>query len=289
LKEHLTHLHRCRGITWKRMDLILKQDPTLSNLFYYKPLDFSQLLSLPHDQSLKLFEDIHKLSFSTLMKTYRDSHIQITSSSESTYPYRLKQIFDPPFLIYSKGNPDLMSSAKMLSVVGARNGDLYGLNSIKRILPPLIEKGFVIVSGLAKGIDQWAHECTIRSNGATIGIIGGGLNHSYPSETKGLKAFMEQRHLVISEYPPMVRPEKWHFPMRNRLISGISSGTLVVQANQRSGSLITADAALEEGRDVFSIPGPIDSKLSEGTNKLIQQGAVLVQDAEDILKMISIY
>ncbi len=271
------------------MDLLLKNDPKLTNLFYYKALDFSHLLSLPIDQSNKLFEDLHTLSFSTLMKSYQDSHIQITISSEASYPYRLKQIYDPPFLLYSKGNHDLMTSAKMLSVVGARNGDSYGLNAIKTILPALIERGFVIVSGLAKGIDQWAHECAIRSNGSTIGIVGGGLDHYYPTETRGLKAYMEKRQLVLSEFPPNVRPEKWHFPMRNRLISGISSGTLIVQANERSGSLITADAALEEGRDVFSIPGPIDSKLSKGTNQLIKQGAVLVQDAEDIIKIISIY
>lgn len=150
------------------------------------------------------------------------------------------------------------------------------------VLPPLIQNGWIVVSGLAKGIDAEAHRLCLRHHGETIAVIAGGLYYMYPPENESLFRQLATTQLIISEYPPFVRPQTWHFPMRNRIISGLSLGTLVVQAKERSGSLITAHFALQQGREVFAIPGDITTKEALGTNRLIQQGAKLILSSEDI-------
>ena len=204
------------------------------------------------------------------------------------YPPLLKEIHDPPAVLFAMGNLSLLQKPA-LAIVGARDADEYALRALDRILPALINGEIVIISGLAKGTDTMAHSRAIAHGGDTIAVIGGGFFHIYPSENKRLAERIAREHLLLSEYPPVRRPEKWHFPMRNRIISGLSWGTLVVQAKERSGSLITADFALEEGREVFAFPGPVDSVLSEGTNRLIQQGAKLVANSTDIMDEMPVF
>lgn len=217
------------------------------------------------------------------METYKANGISVITYRDKEYPSMLKEIYDPPLVLFTIGEKALLNR-KSIAIVGARNADSYAEKAIAMLLAPLLESGFAIVSGLAKGTDTIAHQQTIRLGGKTIGVLGGGFFHLYPPENKPLFETMKQDHLLVSEYPPIFRPKKWYFPQRNRIISGLAKGTLIVQAKSRSGSLITADFALEEGREVFAVPGPIGVPLSEGANRLIQQGAKLVTTGYDILE-----
>ena len=191
--------------------------------------------------------------------------------------------------MYCKGDLSLLKENLKIAVVGSREPTSYGVEVTKWLVKKLAENKIIVVSGFAKGIDTKAHEGTIHAGGKTIGVLGGGFFHLYPKENEALARIMENEHLLLSEYPPEVPPKKYHFPERNRIISGLTVGTVVVEAKEKSGSLITSNFALEEGREVFAIPGPITSDHSKGTNQLIQQGAKLVMKVEDILEEISAY
>ncbi|RDU38566.1 DNA-protecting protein DprA [Neobacillus piezotolerans] len=222
-------------------------------------------------------------TFSTLLQQYKSKKISIITILDPGYPELLKQIYQPPWALFACGDLSLLNASQKLAVVGSRQATDYGKNAIRLLFPELIEKGIVIVSGLAKGVDTAAHECAIRNGGKTIAVIAGGLYHVYPEENRRLASEMMKNQLVLSEYPPGTKPARWHFPMRNRIISGLCGGTFIVEAKNKSGSLITANYAVHEGRDVFSLPGSIFSPFSAGANELIQHGAKLVTRAEDIL------
>jgi DNA processing protein len=286
-KKRLICLAHYPGITWTAILRLLKKDPELSSLYHLEPKDLRQYSHLPsvdsmhNSESEHLFESIHEK-----VHQYQANEIRVISVFDKEYPLSLKQIYQPPWVLFAKGNLSLLDREPKLAVVGAREATLYGKNAIRFVLPRLIEKGVVIVSGMAKGIDTLAHECTMNFNGNTIAVIAGGLYHLYPRENRKLALEMMKTQLVLSEYPPDTKPERWQFPARNRIISGLSFGTLIIEANQKSGSLITANYAVNEGRDVFAVPGSIFNPLSHGTNELIGQGAKLVMKAEDILEEI---
>ena len=209
--------------------------------------------------------------------------IHIVFRENEYYPPLLKKIFNPPDFIYAKGDLDILKT-RMLAVVGSRKASRYGGNALHSILPPLCRAGLTIVSGMAYGIDSISHRITVQQGGKTIGVNAGGLLHLYPSGHHSLFPQIIANGCIISEFPIDVIPRPYHFPIRNRIIAGVSSAVLVVEAAMRSGSLITARLALDQNRDVLAIPGPIDSQLSRGTNHLIQQGAKLVASADDILE-----
>ncbi len=217
-----------------------------------------------------------------LKDQYKRASIDYVCLGSADYPYMLEHSYDPPFILFIKGNASLLKRIS-LGVVGARECSAYGIHALKKLLPPLVDSSLVITSGLAKGIDRAAHELTINGGGETIAVIGTGLDVCYPRENRDLQSLISQSHLLISEYPLKTAPKKHHFPMRNRIIAGLSKGVLVVESRERSGSLITARMALEEGRDVFSIPGSILSDLSGGCNELLKLGAIPVTSGEDIL------
>lgn len=277
--KRLIHLHHCRGAGWSTIFSILKKDPQLQ--YIYQP---NKKNYLPHSsKSSLLLQDLQSLSLRNTIEKYENQGIQIITFFDSEYPDLLREIYNPPWVLYSKGNIELLKKKRLLSVVGSRQATIYGKKTIDLIFPKLLEQQVVIVSGLALGIDAYAHQTAIRLKGQTVGIIAGGFNHFYPKENNRLAQEMMENHLVLSEYPPDTVPQKWQFPMRNRIISGVSHGTLIIEAKQSSGSLITANYAVHEGREVFAIPGPILSPNSTGTNRLIQQGAKLILTAEDIL------
>lgn len=207
---------------------------------------------------------------------------------DSAYPYLLKQIYNPPILLYYKGQCNFNSNT--IAVVGSRRTTKYGSNTAKKICYQLGLRGIHIVSGMATGIDSFAHQGCIDANGFTIAVLACGVDQPYPaSNTKLYKDILESSGLIISEYPPGTLPLKHHFPLRNRIISGLSQGVLVVEAAKKSGSLITATYALEQGREVFAVPGNIDAFLSEGTNQLIRDGAKMVSGVEDITSELNIF
>ena len=201
------------------------------------------------------------------------------------YPERLKNIDDAPKELYCLGNLELLNYKKNIAIIGSRNCSSYGERAAKDFAYNLAKEDICIVSGLAKGIDSFSHIGALSAKGKTIAVLGSGLDNIYPKENIGVfKEIIKNNGLVISEYPLGTKPLKYHFPARNRIISGISDSILVVEARKNSGTNITVDFALEQGKDVFVIPGNIYSKTSDGTNFLITEGAIPVTSYVDILK-----
>lgn len=208
--------------------------------------------------------------------------INLMGFSDPDYPKSLASIYDPPFLLYVKGT--LVPEDEMaVAVVGTRYPSVYGFRMASRFAFELGAAGVTIVSGLARGIDGEAHRNTLRAKGRTIAVLGSGLDVVYPKEHAALYEQIAESGALISEYPLGTEALGFHFPERNRIIAGLSMGILVVEASYKSGSLITASFGLNEGRDVYAVPGPVDSVNSKGTNQLIQNGAKLVMAPGDIL------
>jgi len=205
----------------------------------------------------------------------------VLSILDSKYPLELKEIYNPPVLLFYQGNIELLSKPK-LAVVGARQASQIGCQSVKKIIKETNNQ-FVIVSGLARGIDTAAHVSALKNGGSSIAVIGSGLDVYYPTENKKLQEYMSYNHLVLSEYFTGEQPLKFHFPERNRIIAGLCQGIVVAEAKMRSGSLITCERALEEGREVFAIPGNIIDGKSDGCHHLIQEGAKCIISGKDIL------
>lgn len=228
---------------------------------------------------------------------YMQKHnIQIIDIDDKEYPHLLKQIYNPPISLYIIGNKEILNKTN-ISIVGSRDATEYGKNVAKDFAYNLTNKGVNIVSGLARGIDTFAHigalstiidnkELLIKSKkGKTIAVLGNGLDMIFPQEnTKLAEDIIKTGGCIISEYPLGTKPNRENFPARNRIISGLSNGVLVVEAKPRSGTMITIDFALEQGRDVFAIPGNIDSVCSMGTNEIISQGAKLVTSYKQIIE-----
>ncbi len=218
-------------------------------------------------------------------KTFSDlaaREIRLVMLGDPDYPRGLAEIADPPVMLYLKGSlpsPEL----PLIAVVGARQATPYGLAMARELAQGLAENGWGVVSGMARGVDAAAHNGALAAGGYTLAVLGCGLNVCYPRENERLRDCLQRSGGLISELPPAAGPAAKNFPIRNRIISGCSLGTLVVEAGSKSGALITAYLALEQGRDVFAVPGPATSARSRGANSLIKQGAKLVENIEDVL------
>lgn len=210
-----------------------------------------------------------------------DKGMRVITFHGEGYPESLRHIHAPPALLYIKGEP-FSPKEKRIGVVGTRKCTPYGRKIVQEISKALAEQGFTVVSGMALGIDTLAHWSTLKAGGRTIAVLGCGLDVMYPRQNQGLAEDIVKNGTLVSEFPPGTSPLPRNFPMRNRIISGLSSGVVVVEAAEKSGALITADCALEQGREVFAVPGNIDSPYSRGCNRLIKEGAVLLQDPMDI-------
>ena len=213
-----------------------------------------------------------------LLKSY---DARLITYQDSLYPRGLLNIYDFPPFLYVKGS--LKEDDVNIAVVGSRTASTYGKFSTERLCRELAINGITVVSGMARGIDSAAHKGALAGKGRTIAVLGCGLDTIYPPENKELYEEIVSKGAVITEYPFGTPPSGSNFPARNRIISGISLGVVVVEANEKSGSLITAKLALEQGREVFAVPGSIDSAGSRGTHKLIKQGAILIENVHDIL------
>ena len=218
-------------------------------------------------------------AFLAAVKSVADGRTRIISFWDAGYPEDLKSIHDPPALLYVRGT---LPPADSLAVVGSRRASRSGIELTSRICLEVAETGVVIVSGLARGIDSAAHRAALEAGGLTIAVLGCGIDRIYPPEHDRLFNQIVESGAVISEYPPGTPPLPGHFPGRNRIISGLSKGVLIVEAAHKSGSLITADFALEQGREVFAIPGAVTASNSDGVNRLLKDGAHLVTETRDI-------
>ena len=199
------------------------------------------------------------------------------------YPAMLKEIIDPPLALFYRGNLDLLRQP-LVAVVGSRRASPYGINAAREISRQLAAAGVTVVSGLARGVDAAAHESALAAASSTIAVLGTGIDVIYPRSHRKLTDSIAAHGLLFSEFPPGTPPMAQNFPIRNRIISGLSLGVVIVEATSRSGSLITARMAAEQGREVFAVPGSIFSRGTEGTHRLIQYGAKLVHDVDDILQ-----
>lgn len=208
--------------------------------------------------------------------------IQYVTLSSNLYPEKLKNISNPPYMLFYKGDLSLVNE-KMIAVIGARKNTLYGEQVAKMIANELFEVSYGVVSGVAAGIDSIAHRQILSRGGKTIGVLGCGIDVVYPKFNKKLYEQISKNGLLISEFLPGTKPLAYNFPQRNRIISGLAEAVVVVEAGERSGAIITANLALEQGKEIFAVPGDITKKQSIGTNKLIKDGAYIITDVNDIL------
>ena len=243
--------------------------------------DMSSLLPTAYVQSL--VEQRRRYDLSKIEAYLHQHQIHVMLFQNPDYPPLLKEIHQPPALFYWKGNLNI--APLQIAMVGSRKADRYGLDVAEQLASQFSQYQIPVVSGLAKGIDAAAHKGAILHEGGTIAVQGCGIDRVYPNENKALAEAIlaHERGCIISEFPIGSEPIAWHFPMRNRIISGLSQGVVIVQATRKSGAYITVETALEQGRDVFAVPGQINNPLSEGPHQLLQEGAQLVTKAEDVL------
>ncbi len=236
------------------------------------------------DETVNIIYESRNADFSEEFKKLEKLNIKVISIKDEKYPERLKQIAQPPVFLYYRGDISLAGKEKIIAVVGTRKPTVYGKNSCERIIDEIIEGDITTISGLALGIDTVCHKRTLQKGGKTIAVVGSGLDVVYPYENKKYWEEIGEKGLLLSEFPPETPPNAYNFPRRNRIIAGLSRGVAVIESKSKGGSLITAYLALEEGRDVFAVPGDIFSPASEGTNELIKKSeAKLITSGKDIL------
>lgn len=227
----------------------------------------------------------YKIRLEIHIKNIKKYKLEVVSYNDKEYPEQLKHVSDYPICLYCKGNIELLNKSKKIAIIGCRDYSKYGEKIAKEFAYKLAKENIVIVSGGARGIDSFAHQGTLNANKGTISVLGNGIDYIYPPENKNLEEqILQYNGLIVSEYIIGTKPSKYTFPARNRIISGISDGVLVIEAKEKSGTLITVDFALEQGKNIYAIPGNIDNKNAFGTNELIKQGARLVTTPEEILE-----
>jgi DNA processing protein len=251
------------------------------------PLDALQSTGLDAKAAKALVATRASVSLDDELAKLKQLDVKALSPDDPLFPPRLREVYDCPILIYVRGTL-IREDECAVAVVGTRHPSVYGRQAAEEITKELARNKVTIVSGLAAGIDAVAHRATLDAGGRTIAVCGCGLDMVYPSNHATLARQVMEHGALVSEFPLGTRPKAEHFPQRNRIISGMSLGVLVVEAGEESGALLTANRALEQNRDVFAIPGSIFSPLSAGTNYLIQQGAKLIRNCEDILEELNL-
>ena len=292
---------------------LLKRFKTPKGIYNASELELLEIEGIGENTARSIVKSKNEKQIENNIIYLQENNIKLITIEDEEYPKNLKQIYDYPISIYVKGNMELLNK-KCISIVGCREPSIYGEKAAKYFSYNLAKKDICIVSGLAKGIDSFAHigalienkerksneeqknnekekninrsnKKTTKSYAKTIAVLGNGLDTIYPKENKELaNMIISQGGTIISEYPLGTTPERMNFPARNRIVSGLSTGILVIEAKEKSGTLITVDFALEQGKEVFVVPGNINSINSVGTNRLIKEGAKLVSCYEDIIK-----
>ena len=276
-------LAECRGVSNQAVLALLRHFGSPEDVFYADTGEILLTEGITREQA-KALEDHRLDKADKILADCQRLGLRILTIQDAEYPGRLQNIYDPPCLLYVKGRLPAIDETAAVAVVGTRDCTPYGVACAEKLGYGLASGGAVVVSGLAKGIDAAASRGALRAGGVTVGVVGNGLDVHYPYESRYLYEDIAAAGALLSEYPPGTEPAGSHFPARNRILSGLSLATLVVEAPERSGALITADTAVEQGRDVFAVPGPIDAPNSVGCNRLIREGAVLTADAWDLLQ-----
>ncbi len=285
--ERLIILNMVEDIGSVRTQALLKHFGSLDKVFKAKENEIREVEKVGPIIAARMPQAIRDINLKKEMDLIKKYSVRVITFLDKDYPENLKNIYDPPVVLYMKG--DILPEDKLaVAIVGSRLASFYGLQTAERLGFELASRGVTIVSGLARGIDSSAHKGALKAKKRTIAVLGSGLANIYPEEHKDLADKISESGAVISEFPMRTIPDKGNFPKRNRIISGLSLGVVCVEAAEKSGALITCDCALEQGREVFAVPGKVDSITSKGTNKLIKQGAKLAQGVEDILEELNL-
>lgn len=279
--DWLVALHHISGAGWHTINKIKEICGTFERLPEKLPQHAAELgtLRLPWQT---VVEELQSEEIKRKVAELRRSHIQVVTVLDEHYPELLREIAQPPWVLYVLGKLSLLTQPA-LAIVGTRHPSHYGKSVARKLSYQLAKRRWTVVSGMAIGVDSEAHGGALDAEGDTIAVLGCGVDVIYPKSNRVLYKQLVQSGAVVSEYPPGTEPRPGHFPQRNRIISGLCRGSIIVEAQEKSGSLITADASMEQNRDVFAIPGPITSPKSVGPNRLIQQGAKCVTSVEDVL------
>ncbi|HXI11583.1 MAG TPA: DNA-processing protein DprA [Thermoanaerobaculia bacterium] len=280
VRDQMIALSLLPSLSPSRTRKLLENFDPLDRLDHAAPEEISALLHVDQACARELLSAFQSATHSGVVAALRDSVITL---ADKEYPALLREIPDPPLTLNVVGDRTLLAT-RAIAIVGSRRASPYALNVAARLTEELARAGVTIVSGLARGVDAAAHQEALDTFGRTIAVIGTGIDLIYPRSHRQLSRQIEERGLIVSEFPAGTPPLPSNFPIRNRIISGLTLGTLIIEATGRSGSLITARMASEQGREVFAVPGSIFSGGSEGVHRLIQSGAKLVHDVEDIFE-----
>lgn len=276
-------LHLKRGIPLRISNVLIRKFGSAKKV-YLSERSAYLAAGIYNDTILNVLMDKSIKSAEKEINDSKIKNITIIALGEETYPSILYEIPDPPLILYVKGDPEILLNPNMFCIVGTRHSTAYGMSAALGVSEQLARCGMIIVSGVAIGIDTAAHRGAIRGGGKTVGIMGCGIDIPYPAGNEEIRSLIINNGALISEFPLGTPPIGSNFPLRNRLLSAFSLGVAVMEAGERSGALITAKYAAEQGRDVFALPGNISSPMSGGTNRLIQDGAALLTGADVILQ-----
>jgi len=284
MHKYFNGFNLIQSLTYGKFHALFSYNNDLEKVWHCLNCNLLKKLGVELERVNEIMSEITKINVDDEYKKIISLGINTVTINEPTYPKLLKQIHKPPLILYYKGDISILNNSINIAVVGTRKCSLYGEFAVKNIVGKLVLNGFCIVSGLAKGIDTLAHKITVNGNGKTAAVLGSSLDLIYPFTNRNLAKEIEKNGVVLSEFPLGTSPNGYNFPRRNRIISGLSKGTLVIEAPERSGALITASFAVSQNREVFAIPGDINKGNSKGTNLLIQKG-----EAFPVLKVDDIY
>ncbi len=279
--EHWIWFASMQGISLHQKLQMLKDFSDPEELYY---ADEAKLASQCTPELVQFLEDKDLTQARQIVKQCAALHIHILTYRDAAYPSRLKHIYDPPLVLYYKGLLPVFDMQPVIGVVGTRKASAYGKTVAMDMSRELAASGALVISGGAAGIDSQALQGAIQADAPTVAVLGNGVDVCFPATNKGLFQKIEERGCLLSEYPPGTSALPWQFPRRNRIISGLSNGVLVIEAPKKSGALITARDAMEQGRDVFVVPGNINTATCMGSNALLQEGALAVFSGWDVLK-----
>lgn len=275
-------LNRVSVLGARRISQLVSTFGSAQQAFTVTPRELEQL-ALPVKVCAAFLQEREQINPQAEWRRCRELGISVLTLADNDYPPILREIYDPPVILYYRGDISCLSQCGV-AIVGSRKATAYGRAAAERFAGELSRAGVTVISGMARGIDSHAHRGALQADGMTAAVLGSGLDICYPPENRGLREQIAQSGVVISEFPPGSQPKPAHFPMRNRIISGLSQAIVVVEAAEKSGALITADCALEQGREVFAVPGSIHSPTSRGCHRLIKEGAAVAESAADVLQ-----
>lgn len=279
---HWIWLHHRPKVTDRMKAELLEHFPDAEDVYFAQKTDYAKLETLTPEAMASL-QDKKLDEAQKILETCENKGLKILTIGENAYPQCLKNIADPPLVLYYKGLLPDFDGNPVIAIVGTRKASAYGMNAANRLGYQIAACGGIVVSGLASGIDAMAMQGALTGGMPVVGVLGCGVDVVYPKSNRQLFEMVEKYGCILSEFAPGTQPARWTFPKRNRIISGLSNGVLVVEAPEKSGALITANLALEQGRDVFVVPGNIDQMGFIGSNRLIRDGASVVSSGWDVL------